>query len=249
MMVKRRRWAAGAVPPGWTPTLLGASLIAWWDLEQASSVTITSGAVQTWTDVIGGLAPTQGTAANRPAYNATGFNNRPVATFDGTNDVLVVSSTGGMPSGTSTGEMWALIDQTALVADTTARMPFAYGASTTGNGRQLQRIVETGTNHFRASGGNGTANINAGSPAVDLSGRHVIRSIIGATTITGEVDGVAGTSTALTVNTLTTRTTIGANAAAAGSSFFQGGINSILVTALLTAAQAAVLYAYLNGRR
>jgi hypothetical protein len=101
--------SAGAAPPPSTPaTILGANLLVW--LRSDLGVTESGGVVSTWADQSGnGHNFTQGTAANRPAYNATGGpNSTPSILFDGANDGLI-NSTLNLPAPATTPTFFWLI--------------------------------------------------------------------------------------------------------------------------------------------
>ena len=72
----------------WTPASITTAL--WIDANDASTLTIASGAVSQWDDKSGNSRHlSQATSSQRPAYNATGYNSTmPLITFDGSNDVL-----------------------------------------------------------------------------------------------------------------------------------------------------------------
>jgi len=75
----------------WTPALLGASVKRWFDA--GAGVTQSGGAVSSWADQSGtggtNSSADQATAANKPAYSATGWDGtKPAITFDGVNDFL-----------------------------------------------------------------------------------------------------------------------------------------------------------------
>lgn len=237
-------------PLGWTPLAI-TSLVAWWDAENAASLTTAGGGVSAWTDLVSGLTLAQGTSAARPTYNATGFNGRPVLTLDGVDDCLEASGVGALPSGTTPGEFWTLVDQTALPADTGSRCVLSWGGAGAGTARSPRRSVSAGVNLFRTVAGDGSSTISADQASVDFSGRHVARSLFAASAIASEVDGSAGAPVACALNTsATTRTRFGAGAAAAAGTFWQGGVNTIAVFAdALSASDAARLYAYLNARK
>lgn len=87
----------------WTPERISTAL--WLDAADASTINTVSGAVSQWNDKSGnGKNASQSTATNRPSYNATGFNGRPVVSFDGSNDFLE-NTTNGITSGTYTGRL------------------------------------------------------------------------------------------------------------------------------------------------
>lgn len=231
---------------GWTP-LAVSSLAAWWDAEATSSVALSATKATAWTDIKGGLVLEQATDASRPTYGATSFNGRPGLTFDGTDDQMTYGA--AVLSGAAVGEMWALVDQAALVADTTARMAFATGSSTS-NKRELARVVASGANRARAATFDGTTTPTAQDTTVDFSGLHVIRAIFAPTLLTIDIDGTT-TSTVITGNNNsgTSRTRVGANPSGTAGNFWNGVINSALVfNALLTADEANRVRAYLNQR-
>ena len=63
----------------WNPSELGASLALWLDAEDTSTITLNGSNVSQWDDKSGnGRHVSQATAANQPAYLATGFNSKPV---------------------------------------------------------------------------------------------------------------------------------------------------------------------------
>lgn len=86
-------------PTGRFSPLSIPGLAAWWDAGVTSSVTLDgSNNVSAWADQSGnGRTLTQTTANNRPAYNTSVLNGRPVVNFDGTNDALLASFTLAQP--------------------------------------------------------------------------------------------------------------------------------------------------------
>lgn len=71
--------AAVAVP------LQVTGLTLWYDLQDAATVTVTSGKVSAIADKsVSANNASQGTAGNRPVYNATSLNSNPGMEFDGT---------------------------------------------------------------------------------------------------------------------------------------------------------------------
>jgi hypothetical protein len=87
-------YAAGAMgsggsPGGWTPADLSPE--EWWDFSDGSTLTLDSGAVSAIASKgSGGRIASQGTAANRPTLSSV--NGLSAALFDGTNDLLNLSS-------------------------------------------------------------------------------------------------------------------------------------------------------------
>jgi hypothetical protein len=82
----------GSTPPLWTPADTTTAL--WLDASDATSITLTSGAVSQWNDKSGnGRHFSQGTAAKRPNVTSAEINGLDVVTFDGTNDYLTAVTT------------------------------------------------------------------------------------------------------------------------------------------------------------
>ena len=76
----------------WEPSELGADLALWLDAADASTITLNGSTVSQWDDKSGNdRHASQATAANQPAYLATGFNSNPSIDFDGSNDQLTTS--------------------------------------------------------------------------------------------------------------------------------------------------------------
>lgn len=232
---------------GWTPAALGASLLGFWDAERDDLITQSGGTVSSWRDAVAGYDAVQATGSLKPVYSATSFNNRPGLTFDGVDDYLELGSQ-PFPSGASPSEIWVLANQTALVADTTGRRAFSYGSGANDR-RDLMRSVVATANRVAVAVGDGLTTNFTASPAVDLSGLHVMRAVISATASNAEADGTAGSALAVVPATAATRVRIGASASgASGASVWQGVQSVALVTAPLTTAQAAQLLTYLKAR-
>lgn len=85
--------ATAAAPTGpWNPAQLGASLALWLDADDSSTITLNGSNVAQWSDKSGNdRHATQATAANQPAYLATGFNGKPTLTWDGNDDAMLMS--------------------------------------------------------------------------------------------------------------------------------------------------------------
>lgn len=67
-----------------------ANIQLWLDASDASTITLTSGAVSNWADKSGnGIDFAQGTATNRPIVQTAEQNGRDVVRFDGVNDYLI----------------------------------------------------------------------------------------------------------------------------------------------------------------
>lgn len=234
---------------GWTPAQLGTSLLGAWDAERSDLITLVGSVVSSWRDVVAGYDAAQATGVARPAYSATSFNGRPGLTFDGADDELTYAGVGAFPVGSAGGEIWALLDQTALPADTANRRILSYGGGLNNNSRQLIRTVSLGVNRALGSTGYGTSATNTQNNLVDFSGRRVARLIVGSAQTKINVDGQEDPSpSTVTPNTSNTRTRIGANTAATASLFLQGVVNFAAITGPLTDEQSALMIQFLKAR-
>jgi hypothetical protein len=232
----------------WTPTALGSALFAWWDTRRPDLITQSGGSVSSWKDIVSGLDATQGVGAAKPTYGATSFNGGPGISFDGTDDTLETIGIGPIPGGAGATDVWLLLDQAALVDDTAIRVSLSWGDSAANSRRDIRRYVSGGNRANTYVGDGGAGGANTTNTTVDFSGRHVQRAIITATSVQQDVDGVAGSPTAVVPATGTTRLRLGANSANTAGSPGNVIISAALITGPLTDAQAAQLYAYLNRR-
>lgn len=231
---------------GWSPLALGASLLAWWDAGRTDLITESGGAVSSWRDIVGGYNAVQATGSAKPVFSTTSFNGTPGLTFDATDDELTCTDSGLLSQlgGATAYEMWALCDQQALPADSVGtRQIMSIGGDAGGN-RALQRIVSSGVNRARFAVAANTSVVTT----VDFSGRHVIRGVANGTNIQGHLDGTAGGSTAAVPASVATRLRIGSSSLAAAANFWNGGVAALLITGILSTAQAAQLQAYLARR-
>lgn len=233
----------------WTPSDLGASLLALWDAERSDLITQASSLISSWKDVVAGYDAVQAVGASKFARGATSFNGRPGATMDGIDDEMLYASTTGLPAGATPFEAWAVFDQNVAPADATANVIIGWGGAAPGVRFILYRSVVGGVNRATAAVGNGTTAVIATNTSVDFSGRHVVRAIVSGTTLQVDVDGVAGAPVAVVPALGTTRLRIGSIPSDTGSSYGQGVANALPITAPLTTDQAAQMLAWGNARR
>lgn len=207
----------------WTPEKL-SSAVVWWDANRG--VTESGGLVSSWADRIGAQTVTQGTGTLKPVYSATSLNGYPGLTFDGSDDVLSRASIPtGVPTAGSSGWIFALVDQQALVADTGVRIWVSYGTDGSDQARTVERRVASGTN--RAAVENWSAAATEGT--VDFSGINAILGSFTATTQQARINGADSASGSVTVNTATNRLRIGGGPAAAAALFGQGVVGHVLI--------------------
>lgn len=233
----------------WSPADLGASLLGAWDAERSDLITTIGAAVSSFRDVVAGYDATQGIGAARPLYSATSFNGRPGLTFDGLDDELTYAGVGGFPVGSAGGEIWALADQLALVADTGVRAFVSYGGVTGATSRSARRSVVAGVNRASAAVGDGSSLVVSNNTLIDLSGRHVLRVRTTPTNTFINVDGTEDPAPSSVVpNTGSTRTRLGATTPTTATQFAHVVLNYVAITGPLSADQAALMIQFLKTR-
>lgn len=211
----------------WTPDKLltgAAPYVAFFDPSQG--VTQSSGLASAWADALGGATVAQSSGSLKPAASMTAINGFPGISPDGTDDVMtLVGVPAAFPTGGTTGWMFALVDQAALVADNAQRMIFTYGSSTSNSSRGIQRAVVSGANRMQVS----NTTVDTSETTVDFSGVCAVWGLFTSTTQIGRINGVETAPAAVTVNTATTRVRMGAYIAGSASNYWLGGIGPVFV--------------------
>lgn len=240
-------WASqqyGAGTP-FVPEDLGAKLLAWWDAEDATTLTLSGSQIAAWADKVTATSLSQGIGGSRPLYNATGFNGRPAAMFDSIDDYLEIASV-FLPIGADPCEMFALNNAPAA-ADTAVRVSFAYGAAVN-NDRRMRRQVTTGTGRFSPVVGTATQVSITVTDEV-YEGDELGIALFHTTQISSQVyPSTTFFTNAAVPATIGTRTRLGCNASASPGNYWSGAINSVIVTDELTTQERNNLIAYMAGR-
>lgn len=251
-MLGRRTLAAVAVMQsvaeprwsGWTPASLGGALAAWWNADDLAAASVTA-----WSDRVAAImAIAAGSAIpawanNSWAPSGTGLAKAGV-TFDGVANCLIATSFAALPTGSTAGEIWALVDQQRPTATTGANVIAEYGTTAAAGARAIQR--STSASISRAVAQDGTSSTL--DQARVFEGTHVLGAAWQGTALAGRLDGAPlspGASTIASLNTINVRLRLGANVATSAGLFFQGVIRHVLVTTLLTAQQRLQLEAWL----
>jgi hypothetical protein len=149
-------------PKLWRPTDMATAL--WLDAEDTSTITLNGSTVSQWADKSGnGRNAVQAVAAAQPTYNATGLNNKPSLSFDGSNDILRTA--------------------TPLGISGAAPRTFAYvGQSVSGIGTPIQIGTETVLRAFgRAFGSPGllyhwVVDLTVSTPAINSPFQELLQS-------------------------------------------------------------------------
>jgi len=240
-----REYGKGMSPSDFFPSgsirSLNIPITAVWDAEEMAAGDVSNGSVLAWTDLISGYRPSQSTVSAQPAYSPTGFNGRPAVLFDGVGDYLGLET---VPFYSGTGqqfEVWLLAGQTRIATDIAVVRAFSFGGG-------------TGATAFRVGSVNVGGNKRVADArvvqdaATDYLGNNLVRTVTTATTVAMTV-GTGATTTATTATSIgTSRLRIGGSDNVVADSPWQGPISAIVVTPLLTSAQAALLSQYLRSR-
>lgn len=231
-----------AVAP-FNPLHLGAKLKAWWDADDHGTARMTddgAGLISMWEDRVGAMQVTA-TLTARPTWTANALSSEPGLTFDGTADCLVSTVLTTIPTGSTAGEIWALLSQDFAAGTAGVKAVVRYGDNS--QDRALTRGVVSATNRLLITG---TQNLF--DTVIDFSGIHVVSGAWSGTTETGRIDGRAtnpASAVITSLNTATTRFRIGSNVAVAASNFWSGAMRHVLVTTTLTSGEREQLEAFL----
>lgn len=248
MLIAWAHQQAAASPPAWTPLDLGAKLLAWWDAEYAPGLSLTGNLVDSWTDRKSGYVVSQTLSGSKPSLNVIGMNNRPAIVFDGVDDHLF-TLTQPLPSGATPADLWLLAGQDVLAGVTGTRIPIMYGSTVNGlTARYIRRTVIAGVNRASQSIGNGATQSIIQDATVDLTGNHVIWGEGTGTENRISCDGQAKVMAAVAQSLAAVGAlAIGSNNTRL-SNYWQGPVNSIIVTQPLTNPEATQLMTFLKSR-
>lgn len=230
----------------WSPLDLGSSLLAWWNADLADLISLSGSNVTAWTDCKAGITVSQAVDASRPTYSATGFNGLPAVSGNGTSSYLEALAP-AFPTGATPSEFRAVAQQNVAGATTGVRTLVSMG-STNANVRSLGRTSTSSINRAFARVGTGST-ITATQTVTDLSSRHAMRAVFGATETYVSADGTAGTPVAAIPTTLNTRFRLFSYSNATPTEFWSGPARDVFVTTALTTEQQALLDAYQLARR
>lgn len=229
-------------------TALGSDLLAAWDATRLDLITQSGGLVSSQKDVVAGYDAAQATGSLQPAYSSSGYNGAPTLSYDGLDDRLATAT--NPFAGLTSFEMWAVVSQDALAADTSGRTIISFGGAGTTAQASLRRVVTGGVNRAQSQVGNGAASISVADAAVDFSGRHVVRGRVTPTTLFFSIDGGAEVSIAATPVIGVGMCRLGSLANTTAANFWQGLLPFIAVTGPLSSQKGTAFYNYLlNTRR
>lgn len=230
----------------WTP-VASRQVAGWWNPREVLTLSLSGGAVETYRNVIGSALLIQTTGSRRPVWNGDAFGSgRPGLVFDGMDDRLERPAVPPFASGADPGEIWAVVRQDALVADTGTRIAVSAGSSAS-NQRAAARIVASGANRAQAIGRDGTSQQFAQDTTVAFGARHVLRCVFDTTSVSLEIDGVVTTTVTSALGTGTGRSALGCNAGTTPANFWNGAIGDVVpVNGRLPPDEAKRMRDYLN---
>jgi hypothetical protein len=220
---------------------LGSAVYAYFDAERPESLSLSGSNVTSWRDLKNNFVVTQATSGAKPVFASNAINNRPGIVFDGTDDYLGATGTGGIPNGLPF-EIWTLCNNQAPATDTTTRRVVSWG--TTNNNNSVF-VAHFGGTAQRVNISVGTGGL---SPANDSSGLHLVRTVVTLTSTTGYFDGASVGSTNVVPSIGNSAFAIGAMSVPSFFAFFKGSISAVIITAPLSTANAAWMTSALKAR-
>jgi hypothetical protein len=244
--------AAGASDASWTPANLGASLLAWYDADDTSTllvsgVPVTNGNTPTdgWDDKSGNGHDT--TTSDLPTWHSAVLNGKGVMRFDGTNDGFFINS--AFMYTNATIEIWIVAKSDE--SGTGALISEGNGTS----GAQVYRVYDDDTNNDYVFQYTNASNVDRFVNTQNRSTNDwdlIIATDYGAATGTNleVVDLDAGTTAAYTRDGGTwNRFSIAYSLRSTAGTFFDGDIAEIVVvSAALTGADRTNMTAYMNTK-
>jgi hypothetical protein len=226
-----------------------AVIRGYWDAEYTAGLTLSGSQISAWENTITGEPLSQAVGGSRPILNATAFNGRPAAVFDGIDDFLGLEQV-ELPIGAEGCEMFGAGTCPSGAVDTALRMLIAYGGTGATNTRRLYRLASTGNSRATLSVGTGGATTTLSITSPEFVGPGYLRGEATPTQATLQIvpDGTSLGPSAAVPATATTRTRMGSNTTNGAGNYWSGTINCVIVTDPLTVGQRATIEAFLAGR-
>jgi hypothetical protein len=177
-----------------TPASLGSALKAWYVAD--TGITLATTKVTTWDDQSGnGFHLTQGTDAQRPTYNATGFNGLPTVEFSGAGGICI-QNTSFTGFGAATASVFMVGQMDASTDNFGRAIGFVKsgGAGDENNAGSAAFILRNGTNNEWLMFAEGSARTTAYALSLNTNYRIGIK-LTGAATVP-YLNNIAGTGAA-----------------------------------------------------
>jgi hypothetical protein len=229
-------------PAAWDPMdVIGSSVIThWWNADDYHLMVDQGGGfISSWTDRIAGLAITA-TGGARPLYGATGFYSLPGLSFDGWRQAMSTTSMSTLPTGSTPGEIWAVVRQDAPNADTGTRHLIDYGQTGSPRDRTIFRDRISQTSALRVNDGSGGITLPVATHA--FNGFSIVRArwTGGTDERVSALGSAETTGVVAALNTGAVRLCVGGSNAATPIQFWLGAVRHMIIVTgnTMTAAQA-----------
>lgn len=215
----------------WTPNNI-SGLVGWFDMQDATSFTNSSGFVSSITNKATALAWTE--ATNRPAYLATGLNGLPCMDFDGSNDRISSTDSALTALFSSAGGYTIFYVANHDVADSSCAV---FGSGNTGTSSNSNtkywgtNITGAGVWIAQCRNGAGTS-INVESSGGSNTANNVFEWYHSGTVVSLQVNGAAADPAAAAQNknaVSANECAIGARPSSTYNAFHDGKVGELLI--------------------
>ncbi len=250
-LIVPRTYAYGSFTSQGPVTALGASLKAWLDPDDHGTARMTddgAGAISSHTSKDGSALTVTAATTARPTWSASAISGPPGSfaglTFDGVANCLVSTTLTNIPTGSTAGEIWVLVNSTQAPG-TASYVVGCGGVPSTAISRNIRHSGATPSRVVISDGPTLITDAAAGNPS--FQGVHVVSGNWSGTTEAGSIDGVLLRPESATIASLTTSTTrirIGSDNAATAANFFGGVVRHVFIVTTLTALQRQQLPAW-----
>lgn len=238
----------GRARAGWEPGDLGSKLIFWFDAERTESLTLSGALVERWRDRKQGFVLEQVSTGFKPVFGLSSLNSRPAVVFDGTDDYMQAvpgtTLSSSIPQGAAGSEIWSLAADTA-VGVTGIRMLTSTGTSAAGRRATGRASAVPNVSNMRIPTGSTSTSVNG---STSLNGIHATRAVFanGASQMFVDQLTTPDITSASALNSTDNSLIIGALTVT--TSFWQGPVNTVVVTQPLSLEEAAQMMTYLKHR-
>lgn len=202
-----------------------------------------AGLISSWAGRKGAVTVTAATTA-RPTWAANSFNSAHAGlTFDGVANTMASTTLTGLPTSSTSGEIWAVFGPFTNIA---TQFVCRYGATTAGAYRSLGSTASAAANITE-----GLTACSVASPLL-TAGFNIVRGQWSGTTESIWLNGVAGASNPVTIaslNTGTTRIRIGAGNATSAANFAATVVSDVFITGILNTLDANRMLGWIVANR
>lgn len=245
MLGSEEVWSA---EPVWSPLDI-PSVISWWDVEDASTLSLGGGTVLSITDKKSGVVLSQGSASSRPLYSSDGFGGRPAMVFDGADDKLLNMNVGDLyPVGAAEANLWVIAEAYTPGTESGQKCMLGYGNGGN-NDRRLRRAAQTSTltPYVQMTSGSASGIGSTNNTDPPFIGRHLVKGKITPANRAVAMDANSYAWGGAVSDTLGGWVALGAPASLS-TQFYEGAINAALITGPLIPDDEAKLISWCMAR-